>query len=204
MNFDPEKPVAMFLNHAHICMIRPLTCICGWSTVFTGFWTCSSATTYLGGMSGRPTYRDPLPPLSPACGPLLHFFPSLCSCRATFRWRPQEPTKSFLKKRKCSWARAVLSLIESCLFFMRCCLRAWRSQASYRCFSIESLAHRKVSRFSQSFDGIMECRWWKTSKLSQFHIEVHYSALVFVDYWTSAQSALLRASASLRCSFYTP
>ncbi len=57
-------------------------------------------------------------------------------------------------------SHVVISITVAFLYVMQCRLRARRSRASSMVFRPWPLTHRDCSRFSESLDDIMHCRWW--------------------------------------------
>jgi len=90
---------------------------------------------------------------------------------------------------KCFWTHAVISMTESCLFLMQCCLRIMAMQY---CYSAMSPAHIDVSRFTESFGDYMYCRWWISNFKSTFFWDCS-TICIYLNLW---QSLRLRNSAS--------
>ena len=85
---------------------------------------------------------------------------------------------------KCSWAHAVMSIKGECFLFSV----AWGPK-----LSAVSVAHRDVSRFSESSDDIVYCRLWDIQGFWPFYIEERYFEVArqfvtqyLADCWTSA------------------
>ncbi len=77
-------------------------------------------------------------------------------------------------------------------------------------FAALTLTHRDCSRFSETLDDIMHCRWWYLQTLCNFSLR--NSFLILLHYFSPAAlgelvilfpSWLLRDTATLRGSFYT-
>ncbi len=62
---------------------------------------------------------------------------------------------------KYSWAHLVMSMTESCRWVMQCRLRAQKPRHSTNVFGLLW----DFSRFSESFDDVMHCRWWDLQSL---------------------------------------
>ena len=71
------------------------------------------------------------------------------------------------KKKKCPWSHAVISMTESILLSILCCLRVRRSHIHHYWF-LPCPFYRDVSWFSESFDDLMYCRWSIIRRLHNF------------------------------------